>query len=54
MKRAAVVLLGLVLILSLAWCTAETASQPDRQILFEETERLGNADRGGFGSTGAN
>ena len=43
MKRAAVVLLGLVLILSLAWCTAETASQPDRQILFEESRIIAGA-----------
>ena len=37
MKRTAAVLFGLILILCLAWCSAETAVQQDRQILFEQT-----------------
>ena len=36
MKRTAAVALGLILLISMAWCTAETAAAPDRQILFEE------------------
>ena len=37
MKKAASVLLWLLLILSTAWCAAETSAQPDRQILFDES-----------------
>ena len=37
MKKAASVLLWLLLILSTAWCAAETSAQSDRQILFDES-----------------
>lgn len=37
MRKAVSVLLWLLLILSTAWCAAETPAQPDRQILFDES-----------------
>ena len=40
MKRTAAVLFGLILLLSLAWCSAETAVQQDRQILFEQPRMI--------------
>ena len=37
MRRTAVILLGVIVLVSLAICAgAETAGQPDRQITFEE------------------
>lgn len=37
MKRTAAALLGLILLLGAAWCTAEIAAKQDRQISFEES-----------------